>query len=224
MINNSRAVSLIFLLLTIISCNENKEVASKQDNIINQFLHEDPERTYYPDSSLKEVYQTDSMGKMLGRVLRFSKEGILDRLYFVNKAGDTLGDDSRFINGNLAEHFFRLNGNTNMFYAKFKPNGKLDYFKGSPFFISGTSRIKQGDTLSFYIATPIIPGFQTDVCFGQNGVSASQVSYINDLRQFTYRKVMAKKGECEFCLHVQIRDSIGDAILEDRDTIQVFVF
>jgi len=218
--------SKIFFLLSlvIISCDEVSTNKGLQTDIAKVYLQGELKYEYYNDSTIREVYKVNKFGHKQGRIVRFTPFGGLKRLLFINAEGDTVGDDSRFNSGQLSEHFFRLSSNELLFYAKFSESGEVLLSEGRPFFLRGRSEVHVGDTLTFYLASPIIPGFQTHVKFGQIGEISSQIDYINDLRQFTYKKIMPTTGSFNFVLKIQIKDTIGNIIIQDFDTTKVVVY
>jgi len=216
---------LYFLIILILGCQE-VDISNKYTFELrsNNFEKENLKVDYYPDSSIKEAYKVDSLGQKRGKIFEFSKSGIIERIYFLNNSGELVGDESIFNDlGFLTDHFFRLDSNSLLFYAKFTEKGKLLKTKGEPFLISYTDKIRVGDTASFYIATPIIPGFRTDVTFQQDRVPSSKVSYTNDLRQYTYRKVMSDTGQFLFLLNIRIEDSLNKQVINGRDSFTLKV-
>lgn len=217
---------IILVLALLFSCNE-PTIKSKQLEIVNNYLSGQIEYDYYNDTIIKEAYIIDESGQKKGRILQFGQDGALNRIFFINYKGDTVGDESIFLNGRVSKHYFYRNSEILLFYAKFY-EGQFIRSEGKPFFLSVESEIAIDDTVDFYIATPIIPGYQTELIFGQVGEEESIVKHKNkynnnELEQFRYKRKMSNKGSFDFCLQVQIIDSQENIIIKELDTTTIIV-
>lgn len=216
-------INIWIVFFILVSCQKKDVLENYQKKIIKENLKGNLIYEYYEDSIIKKASEA-SNNKVLGYTIEFSNKGILRRKYFTNYKGEIVGDESIFNkSGSLREHFFRLNSESLLFYAKFKNDGDLDYTEGSPFFIHGKNKASLGDTISFYIATPIIPKYKTKVVFYQKKDLKTKVEYYNDIRQFNYKYVIVENKNLEFYLNIKIKDSIGNSILNYSDTINVIV-
>ena len=220
-----------FSVVVMVSCihknKEDNEVRTYQESVIKKALgsHEKLNYIYYPDSIIKEVFKLNGLGEKQGRIISFSPKGKLKRIYFINNTGNVVGDESVFNNtGILSEHFFRLDIETLLFYSKFNNQGSLIVEQGHPWFLQGLSDVQLGDTLVYYIACPLIPNFKTHVKFGMSEEPSSWVSYSNDLRQFTYKRIMIEEGRHKFNLKVEIRNKENKIVIKDSTNIFVNVY
>lgn len=193
---------ITFLLALLFGCNE-PTIKSKQLEIINNYLYGQIQYEYFNDTIIKSAYKiNENSGNKVGRVLEFSEDGSLNRIIFINYLGEIVGDESIFIDDRVSKHYFFRNSEMLLFYAKFY-EGQFILSKGNPFYLAVESEILVGDTVDFYISTPIIPGYQTDLMFGQIGKEESNVTHRNEyhkgeLEQFTYKKEMPDKGNFDF--------------------------
>ena len=213
-------IALFFFLIVLFSCNQKLKHKDYQKKIIEEYLDIKKELNYefYNDSLIKEVFEVVNSKKQ-GRVIQFSSKGLIKRVMFINSEGKIVGDDSKFDDfGILSEHFFRLDSETNLFYSKFSNNGKLISFEGRPYYLHGSDEIKEGDTLTFYIAAPIIPKHKTHITFYEENIKESRVNYINDIRQYLYKIIVpSNKKKLNFNLKVEIKDSLNNIIISDFD-------
>ena len=146
------------------------------------------------------------------------------RKFFINKFDDKVGDETFFDNnGIITEHTFSLTSEQLLFCAKFSNKGKLIEKDGFPYFIQGRSVAKVGDTIKFYIAAPIIPGFKTNVEFYEDSDLSTGINYINDIRQYKYRYVVNIKKNLEFDLVINIKDSLNNTVVKHKEKINVEV-
>ena len=212
-------MTVIFILI-FSNCKDKFNHKDYQRRVIEENLNLETDLSfeYYKDSIIKEVSEIEN-GRKHGRTIQFSSEGLIKRIYFVNSDHEIVGDESIFDElGILSEHFFKLDSERLLFYAKFSPQGKFEYSEGNPRYLHGRSEGFVGDTLSFYIATPIIPGFQTNVSFFEKNIKSSRVDYLNDIRQLNYKIIVpSDTKKLQFCLKIEIKDSLNNIIIEDLD-------
>uniref|UniRef100_UPI0040492C03 hypothetical protein n=2 Tax=Flavobacterium sp. TaxID=239 RepID=UPI0040492C03 len=210
--------TFFFILLIFSSCNKKVDYKNYQKKIIeeNLDLKRELKYEYYSDSVIKEVSEIEN-GRKHGRIIQFSSEGLIKRKIFINYKGEMVGDETLFDSlGRISEHLFRLNSDTILFYSKFKENEKLSFFEGRPYYLHGYAEVNAGDTLSFYIAAPLIPKHKTYVSFYETNISDFRVDYVNDIRQFKYHVVVPFDiKKLEFNLKVEIKDSSNNTIISD---------
>lgn len=217
---------LLGIIIILTGCNNQetvKAIVSNQKEFIGT-IYEDTtglKYSFYENSVIKEVYKLNS-GKKRGKIISFTPEGTVQRIIFVNEKGEEIGDESIYTNGSLTEHLFKLNENDLLFYLELKENS-ITHIDGHPWFISGVDTASISDTISYYIASPIIPGYKTHVKFGMVNDSSSWLSYVNDIRQMKYKNVINKPGNYEFKLVVEIRDRTGKTPIIDSTTVPLVV-
>jgi len=215
---------IVIILLILVGCNKKNEIRKYQDKIINEILSSKKlsskklKYKYFKNAIIEEVSEIEN-GKIQGKIIQFSSNGLIKKIIFINKDGDTVGDETVYNDyGNIAEHFFRLDLEKTLFYANFFNDGTLNFNEGSPYFIQGTSEVKIGDTLSFYIAAPLIPKHKTHITFFEKNIEESRVDYINDIRQLNYKLVVPPDfNKLEFTLCVEIKNSKNNVILKHCD-------
>src|SRR5690606_7720732 len=157
------------------------------------------------DSIIKTVFAM-SGHQFHGKGLSFYPSGRIKNILFINEDGKKVGDETNFnLDGNITEYLFWLDEDNLLFHLTFK-NNKIESIDGKPWYIQGRDKVKLNDTVSFYIAAPLIPQHITNVSVGLIEDPSKTVNYINDIRQMKYKLVMKEIGVRNLKLMIKIED------------------
>lgn len=207
------------------SCSDHKvynvkRINEKQKKIIDSVLaynSQDLKLEFYGSDSviIKSAYRY-SGNSVLGKRINFFSNGNVESIAFYNSKGEKIGDEYfYFPNQNLNLYYFWGSKDNLFFKMEFDWDGNIRNTEGSPYYIERPISVKQNEEISIYIATPIIPGYSTEVTIGEVSDSTTHVTYVNDIRQFRYKISYKELGIKPFFLKVNILEQDGLSVVSD---------
>lgn len=193
---------LIFIVFLLNSCERESVLKSDESTLVYEV-------TTKGDSL---IAQNDSI--IISRkincptIVSASKYNKLTHKYFLNDSCDRVGTEIYFDDEYMSkEVYFWLDSTNLLFRSDVTKNNNFQKTEGHPWYIHGADSASVGDTIDYFIAAPIIDDIVTKITFRQNESRKSEISYNNDLRQMTLRKVVNSKSNVNLKLIVSFLDN-----------------
>lgn len=203
---------------------EKDEELNHQKEIVDSIFNDSGivDYVYFDNGLIKKAYIEDSSKNNKGWNVEFYESGGVKDVYYINFKGKMAGNRTLFdTNGDVDSHYYIGESERIYFKADFE-NGQLDSVKGDPWFVYGKMKYSVGDTCLIYIATPVIPGYESFCRFGSKKLSGSFVEFSNESR-IKYRHPLKEKGSFKYDLKFFLFKNDSNIVYSDSTNFEVVV-